>query len=181
MFLPQVILYDVTAGLTSELYASRPDAAILTGLPSGSMKRFGVSLSLAPDFDPARDYLLRVVRVNGKSDRTLVVGTMPIWAGGPANLPRCRLAPIRVPLAEPDEVRGLYASRPGVAVAVAEKDQSGKDCFCISLAAHFDAEIDFVVRKTWQPAAVAPDELLAGTRPRSFESRLYPVRINPNG
>lgn len=84
------ILFDCGGKLTAQLFASRANAATIKPV-ADETERLVVTITLADDFDPARDYVVRQVN-KGSIENQLVAGTMPVWAGGELKAERVWIA-----------------------------------------------------------------------------------------
>lgn len=137
-----LVLWDLGGRVTAQVFASRQDAVKVTPVDD-EVSRSCVYVDLAPDFDPARDYVVRVVSKNGAFAHELVAGTMPDWAldkaerrgHRPAGVGRVRIAgsaqvqevleavrPSTWAHMEERRVRGIFSQTDAASLAAADPD-----------------------------------------------------------
>ncbi len=76
-----IILWSNNGKLVATLFASRRDAFNIERVDD-QMGMIAVKVTTTANFNPEQDYLVRQVEKNGSSEKQLVFGTLPKWAGG---------------------------------------------------------------------------------------------------
>lgn len=81
MSMRPVVLWDAGGKVKSTLFGSRREA--FCGRTTGDQTSMLVmNVTTTDEFDPATDYLVRVVTKGNRTENQLVFGVMPKWAGG---------------------------------------------------------------------------------------------------
>jgi len=101
-----IILWSNNGKLVSTLFASRRDAFNIERVDD-QMGMIAVKVSTTASFNSERDYLVREVTKNGGSEKQLVFGTLPKWAGG-------TLLAQRTIVADGSDVTALLQRHPAV-------------------------------------------------------------------
>ena len=81
MSMHPAVIWDLGGKLRATVFASRREAFTMSS-PGDQTSQLVVLFGTSDQFDPARDYLVRVVTKGSLVENQLLVGTLPSWAGG---------------------------------------------------------------------------------------------------